>query len=691
MIHQAESAECGLACIAMIAKYYGSSDDLASMRMKYPFSIRGARLRDLVEVAGHIGMAARPVKFEMEDIAQLKLPCILHWDMTHYVVLTGVSASQLIINDPARGTRKLPYAEASPHVTGVALELDPGPDIRRKETAASISLTQLAGSIKGLGTTFLQVIALAAFLELLGLLAPQFMKLIVDNVLSSGDHGLLTFLGISFSLLLIVRTVVESLRSWVILWLGANFNIGWTANVFSHMLRIPIDYFAKRQVGDVISRFGSVAAIQQTVTTQFTVVLLDGVMAAVIAIVMTYYSWKLSVITIAFAIAYLSLRAAYFKYFRELTQKNINFIAVQQGNLIETIRSILTLRVNNQATVSSARYMNATANALNAGASLQKFGLIFTLFGGLIVGAQKIAVLWVGAHYAIGGELSVGMLMAFTIYADQFTNRFVSLADYYVQFRLLRVHGERLADIVLTEPENSVHGTYGAPLQSHDIELKSVFFRYGANSPYILRDVSLCVPSGTVVAITGPSGCGKSTVAKVLIGALEHQSGRIMIGGVDRDAIGRAKARNMISCVLQDDHLLNGTILENITFFDESPNMDRVREVARLVNMDVEIERMPMAYHSAVGDMGSSLSGGQKQRLFLARALYRDPKILLLDEATSHLDVGNENHISHVVRTLGITTLIIAHRPETIASADAVYEMNRDGSIVQSRTMEVMA
>lgn len=683
IIYQTEAAECGLACIAMVCDYYSLGLDITTLRAKYPFSLRGARLKDLVEICTDLGMAARPIKFELEDIDHLKTPCVLHWGMDHFVVLTKVGKGVLHITDPSKGRRKVSLKDASSKVTGVALELEPGPKVKRNQSTPSISLRELTGSLKGVAGSISHVIALAVLLEALGLLAPQFMRLVVDNVLSSGDYGLLLFLGISFSLLLLVRTVVEALRAWVLLWLNTSFNIGWTANVFNHLLRLPAEYFAKRHVGDVISRFGAVNIIQQTLTTQFTVVVLDGLMAAITISVLFYYSAKLALITLGFALLYLALRATYYRYFREITHKNINLLALQEGTLIETVRSILTLRINNQAGSRSARYMNVTADAMNMSVAVQKFTLMFTLLGSLITGGQKIAVLWVGASLAIDGLLTVGMLMAFIVYADQFTTRFVSLADYYVQFKMLRLHGERLADIVLSPPESSTSSAASVEPISYDLEIKNVYFRYGFNSRYILKDLSLRVGSGEVVAITGPSGCGKSTIAKVVVGALEHQAGTVLIGGLDREAVGRSRFRDLVSCVMQEDHLFSGTLLENITFFEESPDMGRVDEVIELVNLANEIRQMPMGLHSLVGDMGSSLSGGQKQRLLLARALYRRPKILILDEATSHLDVRNERYISAIVRAQGITTLIVAHRPETIASADRIYAMDSDGRIME--------
>lgn len=680
VILQTEAAECGLACIAMLAGYHGHNTDLLTLRAQFPSSLRGLTLQDLMEIGSAIGLASRPVQLELDQLSQLYVPCILHWNMKHFVVLTKVRGDRIDYIDPARGRRSMKLSEASKHFTGVALEVDPGPTLQRTERRAPVSLRNLAGSISGLGKGLAQVFALALLLELLALLAPQFMQMVVDQVLADGDNNLLLFLGVSFSILLLLKIVVEALRAWTVMWLSANISIGWTGNVFNHMLKLPLDYFSKRFIGDIMSRFSSIAVIQQTLTTQFVVVLIDGLMAVVTAVMLFVYSPRLAAVTIGFSVLYSILRGIYFKAYREASQNQINVAAHQQGALIESLRGMQTIRLNNRMAQRSARFMNSTAGVANASIVMQKLNLVFDAVNNTTTGAQRIAVLWFGAWLAVRGDLTPGMLMAFVAYADQFTTRFVTLADYAVQFRLLRLHGERLADIVLTAPEKYAEGTYLGQLKHHSIAFRDVSFQYNYNSHMVLKSCSFDIADGEVVAITGVSGSGKSTIAKVLLGVLDHQEGVVRIGGVDIQSLGKRTARSLVASVLQDDQLFSGSILENITFFDATATLERAQRAAALANFGNEIDAMPMGYYTPIGDMGSSLSGGQQQRLLLARAFYREPKILVLDEATSHLDLDNEARICEAVRHAGITTLIIAHRPQTIQSADRVLVL-RNGKL----------
>jgi ATP-binding cassette subfamily B protein RaxB len=672
MIRQSEAAECGLACLAMVAGYYGQHTELPSLRRHFSLSLKGATLARLVEIAQSMGLACRPLRLELDELKQVQLPCILHWDLNHFVVLREVGKRGAVIHDPAVGERTLKFDELSKHVTGIAVEVSKGPTFQRKQPDPPVSLRTLAGSIQGLGRALLTIFGLALALELFGLLAPQFLQMVVDQVLADGDHDLLTFLGLSFLLLILMQTVVSALRSWTVLWLGTHFSLNWTGNVFQHLLRLPQAYFLKRHLGDVVSRFGAISAIQHTLTTRFVEVVLDGLMAVLTLVVLLLYSPLLTALIAAAVVLYGALRLLYYRVYREANIGQIIVQAKQQTSFMEAVRGVQTLRLFNHVPARSARYLNVTADALNAGVVVQRLSLGFSIVQSLVSGGQRIAVLWLGAWLALKGQFSAGMLMAFAAYADQFSSRASSLVDYAIEIRLLRIQGNRLADIVLTPTEEHAEGIYAGPLPEPSIRFDKVSFRYAEGEAWILKDCSFEVAAGESVAIIGPSGCGKSTLVRLLLGLLDPQEGTITLGGIDLKHLGKNRYRGMIGAVMQDDRLFAGSIADNIAFFDEAATPEAVEEAARQAGLHQDIIGMPMGYHSLVGDMGSSLSGGQQQRLSLARALYRKPQILILDEATSHLDVERERQIAETLRQVQVTRIVIAHRPETIASLERV-------------------
>lgn len=676
-ILQTEAAECALACLAMIAGYFGNEIDLATLRQKFSLSLKGATLGRLIEMAGGLGMQARPLRLELDELEQLQKPCILHWNLNHFVVLARVAGGNVTIHDPAIGECTLSLAEVSRQFTGVALELTPASAFKRAKAEQPLKLSRLTGRIEGLKRALAQILGLALVLELFALISPLFVQVMMDQVLADSDRDLLTMLGVGFLLLCVTQVAVSAMRSWSVTCLGMNLNLSWTSNVFGHLMKLPETYFNKRHVGDIVSRFGAIGAIQQALTTRFVEVILDGSMAALTLAMMVLYSAWLALLTLGTFGLYSLLRILSYSTVREAALGQIVAQAKQQSRFLEAVRGAQTIRLYNAGASQAARYANGTADTLNRGIAIQRLGIVFGSLNSLLFGTQRVAMLWLGARMALDNQLSAGMLMAFVAYSDQFTMRASGLIDYGIELRMLRLHGDRLADIVLAEPEKHVDTGYQGSAPAADIELQGVSFRYADGEPWIVNDCSLRVRAGESVALIGPSGCGKTTLAKLILGLLEPEKGRILIGGIDLKRLGKKTYRDQLGAVMQEDQLFAGSIADNISFFDPEASSPRVEAAARLAALHEDVLAMPMGYHSLVGDMGSSLSGGQKQRLLLARALYRKPKILVLDEATSHLDVARERLVNDAVRRMRITRIVIAHRPETIASADRVIAIQQ--------------
>ncbi|QVX40728.1 peptidase domain-containing ABC transporter (plasmid) [Ralstonia solanacearum] len=672
LIQQTEATECGLACLAMVAGHYGQHTSLAQLRQRFPASLKGTTLTQLMDVADAMAMTARPLRLELDELSRLRLPCVLHWGLDHFVVLVQVDRQSMVLHDPALGERRVSLAVASQHFSGVALELTPKPTFRRQQQPPAVSLRQLAGSIQGLRRSLAALFGLALLLELCGLAVPQFLQITIDQVLADSDNNLLTILGLSFAALLLLQTGLGALRTWTVVVLGAQFSLQWMGGVFGHLMRLPQAYFLKRHLGDVVSRFGAIDTIQHTLTSQFVGALLDGVMALATLSVMAVYSLPLAALTVVAMVVYVLLRLAYYRILRESNLSQILASARQQSQFMEAVRGVQTIRLHNLETTHTARYMNAATQTINTGVAVQKLNLAFGALNGFVTGSQRIAVLWIGAWLGLQGHFSAGMLIAFVAYADQFTGRAASLVDYAIQWRLLRLQAERLADIVLTPAEPHRDGVYVGPAPEPSIQFEHVSFRYGDNEPWILRDCTFEVAAGSSIAIAGPSGSGKSTLVRLLLGLLDPQEGTIRIGGIALEHLGKRRLRELVGSVMQDDTLFAGSVADNISAFDEGATLARVEEAARTAQLHDDLCRMPMAYHTRVGDMGAALSGGQAQRVLLARALYRQSQILVLDEATSQVDVACERAIAQQLRHAAITRLLVAHRPETIASADRV-------------------
>jgi ATP-binding cassette, subfamily B, bacterial CvaB/MchF/RaxB len=682
MVLQTEAAECGLACLAMVVAAHGHDTDLPTLRTRFSLSLKGATMADLVRMASELQFNPRALRAELEHLSQLAVPCILHWDLNHFVVLAEVKRGVAVIHDPARGVRRLKLEEVSRHFTGVVLELTPAAGFAPRVERQHVTVTQLLGRVSGLKRSLLQIFVLAVALEAFTLLSPFFLQWVVDGVLVSADRDLLVTLGIGFGLLVLIQVGTGALRSWAVLVLSATLNLQWLGNVFAHLMRLPVAWFERRHTGDVLSRFTAVQEIQRTLTTSFIEALLDGCLVIATLAMMMVYSMTLTAIAISAVAAYAALRWAFFRPLREATEEALVHDAKKSSHFLESLRGVQAIKLFNRQADRQARFMNLVVDAMNADLSTRKLQLGFAILHRLVFGLERVAVIWVGALLVLDDRFSVGMLFAFFAYKEQFADRFSGLIDKAVELKMLRLQGERLADIVLSEPEQDADALLRGRERLARIELQGLHFRYSDTEVEVLRGVNLVIEPGESIAIVGVSGCGKTTLLKLLVGIHSPQSGQIRVGGAPLAQIGLARWRTMIGTVMQDDQLFAGSIADNICFFDAEPDAAWIEECARLAAVHDEIEAMPMGYHTLVGDMGTSISGGQKQRILLARALHKKPQVLLLDEATSSLDVEHERMVNQAIRQLDLTRVIVAHRPETIASAARVIVL-QDGRVTQ--------
>jgi ATP-binding cassette, subfamily B, bacterial CvaB/MchF/RaxB len=682
MLLQTEAAECGLACLGMVASYHGLRTDLPTLRQRFAMSLKGASLADLVRMAEQLQLNPRAVRAELEHLPQLELPCVLHWDMNHFVVLVAVRGNTAVIHDPARGIRRLPMTALSRHFTGIVLELTPQADFQPRREEQTVTLRQLLGRVTGLKRSLLQIFLLALALEAFMLLSPFFLQWVVDGALVSADRELLVTLGIGFALLVLIQVGVGAVRSWAVLHLSSTLNLQWLGNVFAHLMKLPVDWFERRHAGDVMSRFGAVRQIQQTLTTSFLEAVLDGLLVVVTLAMMLVYSPLLSAVALGCVAGYAALRVLFFRPLREATEEAIVHDAKSASHFLESLRGVQSIKLFNRQAERQSRFMNLVVDAMNAQIATRKLELLFGVGHKLVFGLGRIVIVWLGALAVLDQRFSVGMLFAFIAYQEQFALRVSGLIDRLIELRMLGLQGRRLADIVLAAPERPDFAPARRKEAPVRVELRNVDFAYGDGETPVLQHVSLVVEPGEALAVVGPSGCGKTTLLKVMLGIHEPQRGEVRIDGVPLRQLGLRTWRDLVGTVMQDDPLFAGSIADNIAFFDPDADPEWIEECARMACIHDEIAAMTMGYQTLIGDMGVNLSGGQKQRVLLARALYKRPQILFLDEATSALDVDREREVNAAVRKLSLTRVIVAHRPETIASASRVVVM-AEGRIAQ--------
>lgn len=679
LVRQVEATECGIASLTMIANFHGMNIDLNFLRKRFQPSMRGSSLKHLIEYSDNLNLVPHAVQVSLEALPTLAFPAILHWGFNHCVVIEKVKGKKALIHDPGGSSGWLSLDYISNFFTGVALEVQPSADFEPEVARTKLKLSRLWNKLIGFKRTLLQIIMLSIVIEAFALTFPYYIQIAFDHVLPSLDLDLLAGLTIAFILFVIVNSISSLLRSYVILFAGASLGAGIAVNIARRLMRLPISWFEKRYVGDILSRFQSVGPVRDFMTKGAILVIIDGVLAIFTMILMIYYSAVLAFSAILALILYGLLRASLFQPQKLAQEDAIVKGGREQSMLIETIRGIGTLRLFNKEALRQAVWQSRLGEYINAQVKLEKINSWNGTGNLLIFGLESIFCIWFATRLAINGGFSVGMVFAFLSYKMQFIDRAKSLIDQLTAFRLLSLHLERLSDIAYTEQDKSFTETSSVFHKFEGrVELRNVGYRYSLTDPWVLRDVNLVVEAGEHVAITGPSGGGKTTLAKLVLGLLEPEEGEIFIDDLPMSRFGYRNFQKQVGAVLQEDNLFAGSLAENIALFDDAPDMGLIKKVAEFACIYDDIMKMPMQFETLVGDMGSVLSGGQKQRVLIARALYRNPKLLLMDEGTAHLDASLEKKISEGVRGLGMTRIVIAHRTETINAADRIICL--DGS-----------
>jgi ATP-binding cassette, subfamily B, bacterial CvaB/MchF/RaxB len=686
LVLQTEAAECGIACLAMIAGFHGLFVDLSDLRRRFGMAQKGASLVDLIRVADALGFATRPLRLELNEVSQLTTPCILHWDLNHFVVLASASRNTFVINDPAMGLLRMGSEEFSQHFTGVALELTPTLAFEPAKASVRLPLRAMLSTLVGVRRSLLQLFVLAIAIELFAIVSPLFMQWVVDHVLLSADQDLLLALVLGFAFLLALQTAIGAMRDWIAMVFGASLKLQGRTNLFSHLIRLPATYFESRYLGDIVSRFGSQETILQSISVDLVAVSMDGLLSVVTLIIMFVIAPALAWVVVTAIVIYAALRWATYTPLRRAAAETIIWAARRDSHFLETMRGMKTIKLMNGENARRVSWLNLLVETLNRQLSTQKMQLAFRAARTLLFGLLTILIVWMGAKRVLDTSLSVGVLLAFIAYQNQFISRVSELINKLVDLQMLHLHADRLADIALTEPEprtepNAWMRGAGAP----SVEVRDLKFRYAPNDPLVLDGVSFRVDPGESVAIVGSSGCGKTTLLKILASLLSPTSGDILIDGQPLGMLGLVHYRSIIGVVMQDDQLFAGSIADNIAFFSDQPDRAKIERCARAAAIHDDIRVMPMGYSTLIGDMGTILSGGQKQRVLIARALYQEPRILLFDEATSHLDIALEQAVNEAIRKTGTTCITVAHRAETIRSADRVIEISKGRTSTMAR------
>lgn len=678
-IPQMESTECGAAGLAMILAYHGHHAPLPEVRQACGVSRDGSSALDLVQAARRYGLEATGYRLDPEQLEQLPLPAILHWNFDHFVVLERLRRSGAVLVDPAVGRRRVGNADLARHFTGAALVFQPTANLVQRARRRP-SLAKYRQVFRRNLPTLAQVLLATLALEVVGLVFPVANQLLLDRVVVPRQLSWLWGLAIGLGLAGVASALFGLVRGWVLLGLHLELNLALTSRFLEHLLNLPLGFFLQRSPGDLIQRAQGNAVLQDLFSSQAVGTLLDGFLLLGFGALMMAYSARLGLLVLAVSLLEAGALALVWGWNRQLAAESLAAEGREGAAMLEAFSGLETTKANGAEARIVQRWAHRMTVRVNRGLERERINLGL---GAVLAFGQTLAALlvfYVGGREVMAQRLTLGGFMAFFALQGLFLAPLGVVLGALGQWQFLGIHLGRLDDVLETAPEPS-GGSVPTRLRG-GIELNRVSFRYSANGEPVLREISLVIRPGEKIALVGPSGAGKTTLARLLLGLHLPDQGTIAFDGQDLAGLDLRALRSQTGVVLQETFLFDDSVHANLTLNDEGIPLERVRRAARIACIDEAVMALPEGYATRAGDNGNRFSGGQRQRLSLARALAHDPAILLLDEATSSLDLATEQQIHANLAALGCTRVIIAHRLATVMDADRILVLEQ-GRIVQ--------
>lgn len=665
--------DAGLCCLGAVAQRLGARFNLPELKRRFP-TAQSMSVRQLVDTAGALDLIARPLRCELDDLAKVRRPALIQWGRTAYAFYDRPLAdggARVFV--PWTGWQNFSRKELDRVFTGIAIEFTPAPAFAPPPPAPLLPLLSLFKLTPEIAVEAGKVLALAAVVQIYTVAGPLYGRTVLDEAIPKNDHELLNALLLAFIVLALFNSGASALRDLATQKLTSILSFDMTQRIVRHLVRLPLPWFQSRNQAEILGKLASVDAVRMLITNGAMVVLVDGLVSITTLTMLVLTAPGLAVAAVVAFLIYVAIRLVAIPISQRLAARAFEADIIDRGNRMETLRAIQTVKVMGGEDVRIADWSLKFLRSIQTAIDSAAVTALFNALQGAVKTCATLVMFYLGARAVMRGDMTIGLLTAALAYQGQFTDRAFSLVEQYFQWRMLDLHLMRLGDIALSPIEEGADQPLGDVSKIRgELIVEDVSFRYGPALPLVLDGLSLTIAAGEHVAITGRSGAGKSTLIKVLTGLYPPSSGTVRLDGTPVARLGPRTVRRAMGVVMQNDELLTGSVAENVSFFDPEVDMDWVWRCLEMAGIDEEVRAMPMREHSPVGEMGMAVSGGQRQRFQIARALYKRPRLLVLDEATSHLDVAREAGILAMLKAQQVTVIHVAHRPETIASADRV-------------------
>ncbi|MCA9750944.1 MAG: peptidase domain-containing ABC transporter, partial [Gemmatimonadetes bacterium] len=622
----------------------------------------------------------------LEDLDYLQQGSILHWRMSHFVVLDRITSRGVEIVDPAGGRRLVPMDEFARAFTGVAILLEPANTFEKLDRGPSRVWQYLRQILRHSGVLG-RILVTSGVAQIFALALPILTGAIVDRVIPRGDVDLLTVLAAGIAMIAVFQFLTSFLRAHLLLHLRTNLDVQMTLDFLDHLLRLPFSYFQLRQTGDLMMRLNSNTTIRETLTSTAMTALLDGAMVTVYLVVLLITHWPLGLLVLGLGVLRAAIYWAVRRKYRELMSESLQAQASSSNYQVQMLEGIESLKVAGAERRALEHWSHLFTDVMNVSLKRGRLAAVVDSTLGVLGTASPLLLLGYGGWLVLQGELSLGTMLAMNALAAGFLGPLSSLVSTALSLQQLGSYVERVDDVLQTEPERARREARVAPPLEGRIRLDGVSFRYAESGGWAVRDVDVDIRPGMQVAIVGPTGSGKSTLARLVVGLYGPTEGRILFDEHDSEELELGSIRRQIGYVPQTPFLFATSIRENITMDDPGVSLEEIRRAAEIAYVDHEIQSMPLRWETPVTQGGASLSGGQRQRIAIARAVLRRAPILVLDEATSHLDSLAEQHVHERIRTLDATRILIAHRLSTVVDSDLILVLV-DGRIEEQGTHE---
>lgn len=688
-VEQQSSSDCGAACLAMIARYWGKPFPISVLREKANVGRSGASLKSLARGADSIGFNARPVRASFGRIAEQTNPWIAHWEGDHYVVVYKIEPQRVILADPALGKRMISRDEFKRHWTGYALLLDPTERLKDTEVKQA-SLGRYLKLLVPYRATIVQILIVSLLIQIFSLVTPLFTQIILDKVVVQKSMSTLNVFAIGLLIFSVWTIIMTTVRNYLLAFFSMRLDLTMVSGFVKHAVALPLKFYETRRVGDIITRVQENQKIQRFLVGQVMLAWLGVLTGFVYLALMLYYNYRLTLLVLALVPPIIIVTLVSTPFLRKISREVFKEDAGQNSTLVEMINGIAAIKTVGVEHELRWRWENGFTQLKNVTFKGQKFGIGLEAANGTINTLGSTALLWVGAAMVIQNQLTIGQFVAFNMMIGYVLNPVVSLANLWDELQEIFISVERLNDVFETQPEETVGQSLSLPLIQGGVTFEKVTFRYDDDADVnTLENLSFDVSPGQTIAIVGRSGSGKTTLVKLLEGLYYPNQGRILIDGHDICHVSLHSLRVQLGVVPQECFLFSGTILENITLYRDGYTLEDVVEAAKLAEAHAFIQELPLGYQTKVGERGTTLSGGQRQRIAIARALLGDPRILVLDEATSSLDTESERRFQQNLSLISRdrTTFIIAHRLSTVRNADRILVLDH-GVISEQGTHE---